>query len=157
MVLNVHCSWYRCCCRYSWQAVLWLTLQLDRIVCRHPSYPMWAHNPQFHRIETWHFGTFLFSRLFPLAWPCMQLTSPLPCDIQLDIRLSAYAWFSGPLFILHHRHRMFAYPLETSCIFFCFPRCVSLSLNSRNTLYLIPLECPGWLTLCPFDPLSVPS
>ena len=76
----------------------------------------------------------------------------LPCDIPTDIRLSACAWCSEPLFIIRHRCRMVVYPLETSHAFFNFSRCISLGLNSGSTLYPIPLDHPIGLTLYRSDP-----
>ena len=38
------------------------------------------------------------SEVVPCTWPRIQFTSHIPCDLQSNIRLSAYAWCSGPLF-----------------------------------------------------------
>src|SRR3954470_6372741 len=53
----------------------------------------------------------------------------LPCDIRPDIMLMPDA-LDPFFFIIRYRHRMLAYPPETSHTFFCFSRCISLSLNS---------------------------
>ena len=56
MVLFVPRPWYRCCCRHIWQATLWHALLSWPCKMSAPfllSTTWWAHNPQFHRIETW--------------------------------------------------------------------------------------------------------
>ena len=67
MVLFVPRPWYRCCCRHIWQATLWHALL--SWPCKMPapfllSTTWWAHNPQFHRIETWLSCTPLLPKLF---------------------------------------------------------------------------------------------
>ena len=77
MVLCVPRPWYRRCCRHSWQAVLWHTLHRDRMECRHPSYSMWAHNPQFHRIETWLLSPTLWCSVrYQTQCLCLMLWAP---------------------------------------------------------------------------------
>ena len=56
MVLFVPRPWYRCCCRHIWQATHWHALLSWPCKMSAPfllSTTWWAHNPQFHRIETW--------------------------------------------------------------------------------------------------------
>src|SRR4051812_22009799 len=81
--------------------------------CHHPSYTMWAHNPQFHRTETGLFLTFLFPRLFlliDLVWtsrvPYLVMFSPTSDSVLMPDAMD-------PSFIICHRHRMHAYLLET--------------------------------------------
>ena len=67
MVLFVPRPWYRCCCRHNWQATLWHALLSWPCKMSAPfllSTTWWAHNPQFHRIETWLSCTPLYPRLF---------------------------------------------------------------------------------------------
>ena len=67
MVLFVPRPWYRCCCRHNWQTILWHAL-LTRSCKMSLTFLLlttwWAHNPQFHGIETWLSGTPLFPKLF---------------------------------------------------------------------------------------------
>ena len=136
MVLLVPRPWYRRCCRHSWQAVLWQTLHRDRIICHHPSYSMWAHNPQFHRIETWLLSpTLWYSVRYQTHCLCLMLWTPFHFPLSTS-NACLSTW-------------------DFSCVLL-FSRCTSLSLNSKDTLYPIPLDNLGWLTLCRSDPLSLP-
>ena len=127
MVLIVPHPWYRPCYRHSWPVVLRHTLKLDRIDCQHPSYSMWAHNPQFHRTETWLFFTFLFRGYSPwLTSYALHEPPNLWCPVRYQTQcLCLRLWDS--LFLIHHRHQMHAHPLETPHTFFCSSRCNPLS------------------------------
>src|ERR1041385_3472563 len=100
---------------------------------------MWAHNPQFHRIETWLSCTFLFSRLFLLLdLVCNSRVIYLVIFSSISdsmLMLDALDPFSSSVIIVECLHIR----LKTSHAFFCFSRCVPLSLTRE--ILCTPFPC----------------
>ena len=99
MVLFVPRPWYRCCCRHIWQATLGHALLSWPCKMSAPfllSTTWWAHNPQFHRIETWLSCTPLLLKLFlAFGFVCKSRANFLV--IHSGIRRNTYSRCSGPL------------------------------------------------------------
>src|ERR1041385_2666504 len=78
----------------------------------------------------------------------------LPCDIRPDIMLMPDAM--DPSFIIRHRHRMHAYPLETFLTFLCFLLMYFPEFKLEG--YSIPhsLGQPRLINLVPVHPPSPP-
>ena len=152
MVLLVPRPWHWCCYQHGQQVVLRQTLLLNHIECQHPSYSMWAHNPQFHRTETWLFHTFLFPRLILLIdlvgtsrVPYLVMFSPISDSMLMPDTLD-------PSFVIRLRHQMHACSLETSHTFFCLSRGIPLSLSSEEILCTPLLGQPRLINQVPIRP-----
>ena len=115
---------------------------------------MWAHNPQFHRTETWIFYTFLFTRLFPLI--NLVCTSRVPYLVVFStisapvLKPDALA----PLSLSGIVVKWLSIRLKISHTSVNFSRCIPLNLNSRDTSYPIPLVSFGWSTSYRSEPLK---
>ena len=163
LVLFAPRPWYRWCC---WRITNRLPSDMpcyhDRARCHRFFYlyfVWWAHNPQFHRIETWLSCTPRLKKLF-LAFDFIW-NSRATCPM-------TYFWYQTQylfplpriLFALCFKHRMIACPLETShdtsllCsryfLKFRFesysrhlPRCIDQIVN------LVEVSSPGMPTPCP--------
>src|ERR1041385_6506159 len=90
---------------------------------------MWAHNPQFHRIETWLSCTFLFSRLF--------LFFDLVCNSRV-LYLVIFSSISDSMLMPDALDPFSSSVIIDECLyihlkaphsFFCFSRCIPLSLT----------------------------
>ena len=72
----------------------------DRARCRRSSYyehTRWAHNPQFHKIETWHSCTPLLLRLFLTLGSIRKSRATFWEAIYSGIRRNTYSHCSEPL------------------------------------------------------------
>ena len=121
--------------------------QLLHLGChKHPSYLTWAHNPEFHRTETWLFFTFLFPRLFPLINLVCTSRVPYLVIFRPITDWVFIAWWSGPF--PSSVIDIECVPIRLTLLMNSLTsRHTSASLNSEDTLYPVPLDNPVGLTL----------
>ena len=129
MVLFVPRPWYRRCCWHITDRLpSVMPCYRDRARCQPPSYfkpTWWAHNPQFHRIETWLSCT-------PCSQGCSSRVASyiihdhLPRDHQFWYQTQYLSPLLWTPFMPCFRHRTIAYPVETSRdTFLLCSQCVS--------------------------------
>ena len=114
----------------------------DRAICRRPSYfwtTSWAHNPQFHRIETWLSCTPLFLRLF-LTLGFLSCYEPPSERWSIPDALNPFLTLGSGINRLPIRLKL---PIVPSY----FALDVLLSFNSRDTSASFPELFTRWLTL----------
>ena len=152
MVPFVPRPWYQHCCRHNWLDTLWHALlswpcKMSLLLLKKTTW--WAHNPQFHRIETWLSYTPLFPMLFLMLGFVCNSRATFRVIINSGIKHNTYSRCFEP--VSHcFRQRTIVYPLETSYgTFLLGSRYVSFVQFERYSCVHSWVD-PKWFPLIPF-------